>query len=32
VAVQISQLDLVARPSGALFGLLLAGLIGLLIL
>jgi hypothetical protein len=32
VAVQISQLDAVARPTGAIFGLLLAGLLGLLIL
>jgi len=30
--VRISQLDIVARPTGAIFGLLLAGLLGLLIL
>jgi len=30
--VQLSQLDVVARPTGAIFGLLLAGLLGLLIL
>jgi hypothetical protein len=32
VAVQISRLDVPARPTGAIFGLLLAGLLGLLIL
>jgi hypothetical protein len=30
--VQNLELDVVARPSGAIFGLLLAGLLGLLIL